>query len=389
MTALDPMAGDQPVTDDPATSFTLPARYYTSPELHRADKTAIFDSSWFYVGHRSQLSEPGAYLTATVFDQEVVVVRDGDGQDGSGEGALRGFYNVCRHRGHEVVQGIGVAKKFTCPYHAWVYDLDGSLRHARNSQQISGFDRCDFSLAPVQVELLCGLVFVNLDLDAAPLAEQAAGLEAELREFCPEIDTVAFARRDTFDVACNWKTLVDNFLECYHCATAHRDFVDLVDMASYRSTLRGIYSRHVSQAARTTDSGAYSFVPGSVEFGFAGWFLWPNLTIWIYPGDPNLSVLQMLPTETERSIEYQDWFCPGGEPTPQLLAAMDYQRDVLQPEDVGLCESVQRGLRSNAYNQGRFVIDEDRTELSEHAVHHFQHLVATAHAAASASTQCD
>jgi choline monooxygenase len=172
--------------------------------------------------------------------------------------------------------------------------------------------------------------------------------------------------------------MIDNFLECYHCHTAHRDFVDLVDMKSYRSEVHGIYSSHISNAANSTDNSAYSFEKGDVDFGFAGWYLWPNLTLWAYPGEANLSVLQMIPDGAGRTIEYQDWFVPGGKVSAQLQEAMDYQKDTLQPEDIGLCESVQRGLKSNGYNQGRFVVDEDRSELSEHAVHHFQRLVAEA-----------
>jgi len=149
-------------------------------------------------------------------------------------------------------------------------------------------------------------------------------------------------------------------------------------MDSYRTITHRIHSSQLSDGIGNTDSSAYSFEPGEVDFSYAGWFLYPNLTIWVYPGDPNLSILQMQPTGTERCIEYQDWFCVGGEPSEQLAEAMAYQKDILQPEDIGLCESVQRGLRSNAYNQGRFIIDRDRTELSEHAVHHFQVLVAQA-----------
>ncbi len=364
---------DQPFRRDPARSFTLPARFYTSVEADRREKDAIFDRSWFYVGHRSQVADPGSYLTATVYDQEVMVTCDDSGE-------RRAFYNVCRHRGHQLVQGSGQSRALTCPYHAWVYGLDGSLRTARNTAELDGFDRCDFGLVPVGLEDLCGFLFVNLDPSARPLSEQAPELEDELRHFCPEIDSVSFAQRDSYEVGCNWKTLIDNFLECYHCAPAHRDFVDLVDMGSYRSRVKGIYSNHVSNAARTNESSAYSFEPGSVDFGYAGWFLWPNLTIWIYPGDAHVSLLQMLPVpgQPERAIEYQDWFCPGGSPTPQLKEAMVYQKDVLQPEDIGLCESVQRGLRSNGYNQGRFVVDGDLTELSEHTVHHFQLMVAEA-----------
>jgi len=362
---------DRPFRRNPAESFTLPARYYTDPSVHRAERTAIFEQSWFYVGHVSQVASTGDYLTATVYDQDILVTRDNSD-------AINAFHNVCKHRGHSLVQGRGRVKALTCPYHAWVYGLDGALKHSRNTGDLAGFDRCDFALSQVQVESLCGFLFVNLDPEASSLASQAPGLEDELRHYCPEIDKIEFARRDVFDVAANWKTMVDNFLECYHCAPAHRDFVDLVDMPSYRSVVHRMYSSHVSDGLPTEGNSAYQFTKGKVDFSYAGWFLWPNLTIWIYPGDAHVSVLQMLPTEAERCIEYQDWFCPTGRPTAQLESAMEYQRDVLQPEDVGLCESVQRGLRSNGYNQGRFVVDDRRSELSEHAVHHFQLMVADA-----------
>ena len=201
-------------------------------------------------------------------------------------------------------------------------------------------------------------------------------LENEIRQYCPDVDNLGFAQRDTYEVTSNWKVMMDNFLECYHCHTAHRDFVDLVDMDSYRSEVHGIYSSHISNAANSTDNSAYKFEKGDVDFGYAGWYLWPNLTLWAYPGEANLSVLQMIPDGAGKTIEYQDWFVPNGQASAQLQEAMDYQKDTLQPEDIGLCESVQRGLKSNGYNQGRFVVDEDRSELSEHAVHHFQRLVA-------------
>jgi len=123
---------------------------------------------------------------------------------------------------------------------------------------------------------------------------------------------------------------------------------------------------------------AFQFEKGDVDFGYAGWFLWPNVTLWAYPGDANLSVLQMIPDSVEDTIEYQDWFVPQGRVSKQLKDAMDYQKDVLQPEDIGLCESVQRGLNSKGYNQGRFIVDNDRSELSEHTVHHFQQMVVSA-----------
>ena len=172
--------------------------------------------------------------------------------------------------------------------------------------------------------------------------------------------------------------MIDNFLECYHCHPAHKDFVDLVDMESYRSVSKGIYSSHISKAVNKQNNNAFSFEKGDVDFGYAGWYLWPNLSIWAYSGEANLSILQMNPNGAVNTLEFQDWFVRDGKPSKQLMEAMAYQKDVLQPEDITLCESVQRGLQSRGYNQGRFVVHTDRTELSEHAVHHFQEMVVNA-----------
>lgn len=368
---LNLQATDAPFCSDPAQSYTLPSRFYLDSDIHKLENKSIFQCNWWYAGHASQLPKSGDYLTTTINEQSVFVVRDRSGE-------LRGFYNVCQHRGHELVSGAGHSNVIVCPYHAWSYDLDGSLIGARNSAKMAGFAKCDFALKPVNVEVFCGLVFINLDQQATPLAEQAADLEKEIRHYVPGVDNLSFAQRDTYHVASNWKVMMDNFLECYHCHTAHRDFVDLVDMDSYRSTTKGIYSSHISNAVKSTDNSAYKFEKGEVDFGYAGWFLWPNVSIWAYPGEANLSVLQMVPDGVGNTIEYQDWFVPGGQPGKQLKEAMDYQKHILQPEDIGLCESVQRGLKSNGYNQGRFVVDPERSELSEHAVHHFQDMVVRA-----------
>ena len=362
---------DQPFREDPKSSFTLPARFYHDASIFEAEKAAIFYRTWHYAGHVSQVAEPGMFLTTKIHEQNVFVARGRDNE-------LRAFYNVCAHRGHELLEGSGKKNVITCPYHAWAYDFDGRLVAARNSENVAGFDKCDFTLKPVRVEVFCGLVLINLDPDATAFAQQMAGLEDQIRQYLPRVDDLAFAQRDTYNVDANWKVLVDNFLECYHCATAHHDFVDLVDMDSYRTITHKRFSAQCSAAPRTTKSKAYEFTPGDVDFGYAGFFVWPNFTIWIYPGEPNLSVLQMNPDPPQTCIEYQYWFTLGGEVTKQLSDAIVYQKDVLQPEDIGLCESVQRGLKSLGYNQGRFIVDHDLTELSEHAVHHFQRMVADA-----------
>lgn len=370
-TILKRQAEDERFSADAKASYTLPARFYTSAECFQLEKEAIFYKTWHYAGHASQLAEPRSYLTTSIHEQNIFIARGVDNK-------LRAFYNVCAHRGHELLQGTGRKTVITCPYHAWSFDFEGKLLAARNSENVKGFNKCDFSLKEVRLEEFCGLLLVNLDNDAQPFREQFEGLEEEIKSYLPAVDTLEFAQRDTYEVKSNWKVLIDNFLECYHCAPAHHDFVDLVDMNSYRTITHKKYSSQCAAAPRSTKSRAFSFEPGAVDFGYAGFFVWPNFTIWIYPGEPNLSVLQMNPARADATIEYQDWFTPGGELSDQLADAIKYQIEVLQPEDISLCESVQKGLHSRGYNQGRFIVDEGLTELSEHAVHHFQSMVADA-----------
>ncbi len=216
---------------------------------------------------------------------------------------------------------------------------------------------------------------VGSDPAAPSFKEQSGQLEAEIRKYCPKVDNLVYAHHYTYDVKCNWKVLVDNFCECYHCAAAHRDFVDQVDMKSYRTRARGIYSSQISGAARSTENSAYKFKEAVVDFGYTGWYVWPNLTILGYPGETNLSALQMIPNGPENAIEHFNWFLPSTQPSPQIKDAMAYTDQTLQPEDIRLCESVQRGLKSNGFNQGRLVVDPELSEHSEHAVPNFQRMV--------------
>ena len=370
-TLLNQQDNDAAFVKDPSHSYTLPARFYINPEIYEMEKEAIFYKTWHYAGHVSQVAEPRTYFTTKIHQQNVFVTHGRDGK-------IRAFYNVCAHRGHILLEGAGKKTVITCPYHAWAYDFDGHLINARNSENVEGFDKCDFPLTEVKLEVFCGMIMINLDPEAAPFREQYAGLEDEIRQYMPAVDELAFAQRDTYEVASNWKVLVDNFLECYHCHTAHKDFVDLVNMDTYRTITHKRYSAQCAAAPVSTSNNAFEFEPGDVDFGYAGFFVYPNMTIWLYPGESNMSILQMNPTAPEKTIEYQDWFTKGGEMSRQLKDAADYQKDVLQPEDISLCESVQQGLHSKGYNQGRFIVDRGKTELSEHAVHHFQVMVAEA-----------
>ncbi|MEU8357144.1 ring-hydroxylating oxygenase subunit alpha [Nonomuraea sp. NPDC048882] len=355
---------------DPALSMSLHADAYTDPAWFGVDQRAIFSRTWQWLCHAELLREAGAYVTGTVAGLPIVAVRDE-------AGTLRAFYNVCKHRAHELLSGSGVRRSIVCPYHAWNFDLTGRLRRARNTGGMPGFDASGVCLDRIQVAEFGGMVYVNLDPEAAPLSTQAEGLEAEIAARAPDVAKLTLARRLTYDIASNWKNVVDNFLECYHCHVAHKDFVSLVDMSTYQVTTHGIWSSHMAQAGQAANS-AYD-VSGATVTEHAVWWLWPNTCLLRYPGRGNFMVLQIIPDGPERTRETWDFYLETAEPDAAELDSIRYIDEVLQVEDIALVESVQRGMRTPAFTQGKIVYDPGGSGLSEHAVHHFHGLVLDAY----------
>jgi choline monooxygenase len=286
---------------------------------------------------------------------------------------LRAFYNVCSHRAHELLQGCGTAKMVTCPYHAWTYHTDGRLRSAVGQKRVEGFQAEEFALKQVRLEEYAGFVFVNLDPSAGTFAAEAGKLAEEIADYSPDAPKLKFSHRLTYEIKANWKNVVDNFLECYHCSVAHPAFVDLVDIKNYHTRTYERYSSHISPPGRS-DNTAYTVEAGPSE-NFAAWWVWPNFTFNVFPGSANITTLHIMPTGPETTLEHFDFFFADAVPTGAEKEAIRYVDEVLQPEDISLVESVQRGLHSRGYSQGRFMVDKDRSYNSEHGLHHFHSLV--------------
>ncbi|MEN9645006.1 MAG: hypothetical protein RL238_1675 [Actinomycetota bacterium] len=354
---------------DPARSMSLRAEAYTDNLWFLADQRAVFARTWQLVCHVSALAAPGSYTTATIAGSPVVVVRDGD--------EIRGFYNVCKHRAHELAQGSGTAKALVCPYHAWSFALDGRLKSARKTEHMPDFDRSTICLDQVRVEEFGGFVYANLDPAATPLAELAGDLAAEIEQWAPDVRDLRHAHRLTFEVDSNWKNVIDNFLECYHCHPAHPEFVSLVDMATYDVRTHGIWSSHFASAG-TQANAAYDVADATVQ-DHAVWWLFPNTCLLRYPGRGNFMVFQVVPLGAERTYETWDFYFETTDLTPAEVEAARYIGEVLQPQDIAIVESVQRGMRTPAFDQGRIVVDPNGSGLSEHAVHHFHDLLLEAH----------
>jgi choline monooxygenase len=351
-------------------SYSINTRCYTDARFLGIEREQIFHRSWQFLCHEEKLREPGSYVSTSIEGQSVVAIRNRDGE-------LRGFYNVCKHRGHELLSGEGNIRRITCPYHAWTYDLDGALVTAPRSEHLENFDSSAICLERVQIEIFCHLVFVNLDAGAAPLAQQSGDLAAEVMAYAPDLASLTFAHRLTYRIKANWKSVVDNFLECYHCPVAHKGFSSMIDMDTYKVTTHGIYSSHMARAKQGANN-AYDIANATVT-DHAVWFLWPNITLMRYPGRGNFMVWRFYPLNAAETWEEFDFFFESAEPDVTEQEAIRFIDEVLQPEDIALVESVQRGMNTPAFNCGRYMVDIEGSGASEHAVHHFHGLLLDAY----------
>jgi choline monooxygenase len=350
-------------------------------EIYELEKEKIFYKTWQYVGHKSLFSEPGDYQTLRICDQHIFVIMGDDYK-------LRAFYNVCQHRAHELLtEGFGnIERAIICPYHAWAFEKSGELRGAPRTENRPSFNKKDFSLKPVKLEMFLDCAFVNLDPNANPLSEIAGDLEDDIKSRVPFFDRLGdpqagdgtgnatILRRDDLGLTAinaGWKVVVDNYIECYHCEHAHKDFCDMISMDTYKHDTFGLWARQLGEDIKD-DNTAYKLKPNDPFKKSAFWFLWPNTTINILPGAEVLNFAIVRPTAIDKclfeghSVSASGTFSKGRQ---------DYTANVLMPEDTALCESVQRGLKSKGYDQGPLIVDPSRSGRGEHALHHFHRLV--------------
>ena len=199
----------------------LPGYLYSSPEIYAAEKEAIFMKDWLCVGRVEEVENPGDYMTLRITDEPIVVSRDE-------AGALHAFANVCAHRGVEVASGAGNTKEFSCPYHGWLYDLQGKLVGAPYMKEAAGFDPANCRLKPLGLGTWAGWIFVTFNPDPLPLEQH---LEPFIRE-CSffKMEDAYLVDKVVMDLECNWKFAVENSLDIYHVQAVHRatfgNFVD-------------------------------------------------------------------------------------------------------------------------------------------------------------------
>lgn len=366
MSALPPL--DKPLTATAETAFTLASEYYLSREIFELEKQQIFYKTWQYVAHDSMLPETGDYITHKICDENIFVIRSSDAK-------LRAFYNICRHRAHELLEGTGnIRNLIVCPYHAWSYTNQGELSQAPMSEHRSGFSKDDFCLREIRLEIFCGCIFVNLDEHSTSLQSIAGDLEQDIRAHIPYLDALRYNscnEQADAPLQAGWKVIVDNYVECYHCRPAHPDFASIINMDNYQVEVFGQWSRQYGETIRNQNS-AYPFDPDNGFQHSVFWYLWPNTTFNVMPGPNSMGIFAVRPIDHKSCNFDGHSLTTDGE---VYQPRSDYFNNVLAPEDIDICESVQRGLKSKSYDQGAYMVDPNHSGESEYALHHFHRLV--------------
>jgi choline monooxygenase len=348
-----------------ARARTIPSLWYFDSEVYAAESPKVFGRTWQAVGRADQVQEPGAFFTADVAGEPILVVRSQDG-------VLRGFYNVCRHRAACVVtEPQGKATRLRCRYHGWTYDLAGQLRGTPEFDGVADFRREDNGLAPVAVATWGPIVWVHLAPEPPPLEEFLAPLPEKTQGL--GIDKLRWAGRRDYFLDCNWKVFVDNYLDGgYHVNTVHPGLAGVLDYAQYRTEIQGQTSVQVSPLRppeRSGDGATAKVRTGDTAYY---WWVFPNFMLNLYQGvlDTNL----VLPLGPGRCRVVFDFYFADTESAAaqQFIAESIAVADRIQDEDAGICADVQRGLASRSYDTGRFSV------RREGAGYHFHQLLARA-----------
>ncbi|ARN75952.1 aromatic ring-hydroxylating oxygenase subunit alpha [Oceanicoccus sagamiensis] len=244
--------------------FAIDPYFYRSHVTYQTELKKIIYKSWLYAGHISQVKEQGDYFLFDLGEDSIIISRAESGE-------IHGSLNICRHRGARVAEeASGHRKTFVCPYHGWVYNTDGSLKAARHMEMKEGFDPDCYGLKQVQVCVFEGLIFINCDVNAASYKPILANIQTQLGAY--DLPNAKIAHRHTYQVDANWKLVLENYLECYHCATSHRSYAKMHTLRELEATVEPINTAMLARAAEVTGvpgiEGEYwSIYKGAEEFG--------------------------------------------------------------------------------------------------------------------------
>ncbi|HKB29007.1 MAG TPA: aromatic ring-hydroxylating dioxygenase subunit alpha, partial [Candidatus Limnocylindrales bacterium] len=357
----------------------LPKRAYHDTGIFDWERREILRRDWVLVAREEDAPDPGTYLLVEVDGEDLVIVRGRTGQ-------LRAFYNVCRHRGTAVVEeACGKVVRFQCPYHAWIYDLDGSLIRAKHTDDLEDFSFEGFGLASVRLETWQGFVFVNLAPEGASLDDQLGDLPEHMSRFA--FGRLRSARRTEYSVGSNWKFIAENYSECYHCPGIHPQLnkltpYDLGGDYEPHGAWQGGWMELVGEAETMALDGGHGSragrpsMPGITavdERRIYYYVLWPTTFISIHPD--YLLLHRLIPEGPDRTRVVCDWLfdvdtiaMSGFDPSDAVAFW-----DLTNQQDWHVCELQQRGTKSSSWVAGRY-------SNQEASVHAFDRMVADRYA---------
>ena len=363
---------------------SLPRKYFVAPEVFAEEQETIFSKQWLLVGHQSQIPDAGDYVVRQVIGESLIVIRDKSGE-------IRGFFNVCRHRGTRLKEdACGHASAIQCPYHAWTYGLDGRLIGAPHMDEVPGFDKAEYSLNAVNLAVWEGFIFVNLGANEARLrsegtARQRSGDFISLeRWFAPlngkfadwNMAILRPAKRIEYDVHANWKLMFENYSECYHCPGVHPMLSKVSPYDSAENDLaEGPFlggfmkinpGKSLSMSGNSCALPIEHDHPPSPGYGAAGehdkestqrvfyYSIFPNMLLSLHP--EYVMVHQLWPQSPERTLTVCDWLFH-----PDAFDRKDFNpQDAIEfwnmtnKQDWHVCELSQQGIASRAYQPGPY-----------------------------------
>jgi len=335
----------------------LPPRVFHEPEILAYEQEAWFGGGWVSVGREEDALLPGQYFLTSVAGENLIVVRGNDGR-------LRAFFNVCRHRGATLVEeACGTTPRFQCPYHAWIYDLEGRLKTPRHTELLDGFDPVEWGLVPCRLETWQGTVYLDLSGEAPALETFLGDLVPGMARF--DLGALRRARRIDYDVKANWKAIIENYLECYHCPGVHPQLNKITpyNMGEYlpwAGPFSGSFMEVLPEyetLSLTGDAAGRPMIPGmeaADEHRVYYFAIWPNQLLSLHPD--YLMLHWLTPLEPGRTLVRCEWYFdpaemakPGFDPSD----AIDFW-DMTNRQDWHVCELQQRGTKSRAYTPGRY-----------------------------------
>ncbi|MGW6272050.1 aromatic ring-hydroxylating oxygenase subunit alpha [Streptomyces sp. NPDC055060] len=342
---------------------TLPGHFYTDPEIFRQEQERVFESLWFCAVRSADLGKPGAFRTVQIGRESVLVTR-------SRSGELRAFLNICRHRGARLcTQESGeVRRALQCPYHAWTYDLDGKLIAAPNLVKMPDVDRAAYGLVKVALREWLGYAWVCLADEPPSFEETVVGAAVERLGDSASIDRygierLALGKRVTYDVRANWKLIVENFMECYHCATIHPELTDV--LPEFADGFAAQY--YVGHGASFGEEVSGFTVDGSPGFGrlpevaddqdrrYYAITVKPTVFVNLVPD--HVILHRMFPLSEDRTVVECDWLY-----APEVVASgVDLAKSVelfhrVNEQDFEACERTQPAMASRAYRGGGVLV---------------------------------